>query len=91
VAGREVRTIEALASGGTLHAVQRAWVEEDVPQCGYCQAGQLMAAAALLARAPAPDDDDIRGITNLCRCGTYPRIRRAIVRASQLLQADRAP
>jgi isoquinoline 1-oxidoreductase subunit alpha len=78
-----VTTIEGLSPDGS-HPVQRAWVEEDVPQCGYCQAGQLMSAAALLATTPHPDDAQIdaamRG--NLCRCGTYPRIRRAIHRAA---------
>jgi isoquinoline 1-oxidoreductase alpha subunit len=82
--GREVLTIEGLGADG-LHAVQQAWIEEDVPQCGYCQAGQIMAAVALLERAPAPSDSDIAGLTNLCRCGTYPRIRRAIKRAAGLL------
>ncbi|MEO7963326.1 MAG: (2Fe-2S)-binding protein [Gemmatimonadaceae bacterium] len=84
IEGRRVKTIEGLARGESLHAVQRAWIEEDVPQCGYCQAGQLMAAAALLERTPVPTDDDILGLTNLCRCGTYPRIRRAIHRAAEI-------
>jgi isoquinoline 1-oxidoreductase alpha subunit len=85
VAGRRVTTIEGLG-GASLHAVQRAWIEEDVAQCGYCQAGQIMAAAALLARQPTPGDEDIARLTNLCRCGTYPRIRRAIRRAAALLR-----
>jgi isoquinoline 1-oxidoreductase alpha subunit len=89
VAGRQVTTIEGLA-GASLHAVQRAWIEEDVAQCGYCQAGQIMAAAALLSRHPAPDDMDIASLTNLCRCGTYPRIRRAIRRAAALLREESA-
>lgn len=89
--GREVQTIEGLASGDTLHAVQQAWIDEDVPQCGYCQAGQLMAAAALLARTPAPTDADINTLTNLCRCATYPRIRRAVARAAQRMRTERAP
>ena len=84
VDGRAVTTIEGLARGGRLHAVQRAWIEEDVPQCGYCQAGQIMAAADLLARHPEPTDADIAALTNLCRCGTYPRIRKAIRRAAAL-------
>ena len=79
----DVTTIEGLA-GADLHPLQRAWIEEDVAQCGYCQAGQIMAAADLLARNPNPGDDDIARVTNLCRCGTYPRIRRAIKRAAQL-------
>ena len=86
--GKSVRTIEALAAGGVLHAVQQAWIDEDVPQCGYCQAGQIMAAAALLARRPDPGDEDIAALPNLCRCGTYPRIRRAIRRAAVALRAD---
>jgi isoquinoline 1-oxidoreductase alpha subunit len=90
VAGRRVTTIEGLGAA-RLHAVQRAWIEEDVAQCGYCQAGQIMAAAALLARQPAPGDDDIASLTNLCRCGTYPRIRRAIRRAAALLREPPAP
>jgi len=84
--GREVRTIEGLAGkDGRLHALQQAWIAERVPQCGYCQAGQLMRAAALLAGDPQPSDADIiasmRG--NLCRCGTYDRIKRAIGRVSK--------
>jgi len=88
LSGKAVTTIEGLAADGELHAVQQAWIEEDVPQCGYCQAGQLMAAADLLARNSDPDDESIDGITNLCRCGTYPRIRRAIKRAATLLTSD---
>jgi isoquinoline 1-oxidoreductase subunit alpha len=81
--GRAITTIEGLSRDGS-HPLQRAWVEEDVPQCGYCQAGQLMSAAALLARTPRPTDADIDAAMagNLCRCGTYPRIRRAIHRAA---------
>lgn len=84
VAGREVVTIEGLAPEG-LNALQRAWIEEGVPQCGYCQAGQIMAAAALLAENPDPSDDDIdRALArNICRCGTYQRIRKAIHRVAQ--------
>ena len=85
--GRSVITIEGLADGDALHAVQQAWIEEDVPQCGYCQAGQIMAAADLLQRVADPDDGDIATITNICRCGTYPRIRKAIKRAAALRKA----
>ena len=85
-AAHEVTTIEGLASDG-LHPVQAAWIEEDVAQCGYCQAGQVVAAVDLLQRKPRPNDEDIATITNLCRCGTYPRIRRAILRASETMQA----
>jgi isoquinoline 1-oxidoreductase alpha subunit len=82
VVGQEVTTIEGL--GGT-HPVQEAWREGDVPECGYCQSGQIMAVAALLAKKPNPTDADItREITNLCRCGTYSRMRDAIHRAAQL-------
>lgn len=86
VAGKRVTTIEGLGAGKAEHAVQRAWQELNVPQCGYCQAGQLMSAAALLARNPAPADADIDAAMagNLCRCGTYVRIRAAIHRAAQL-------
>jgi isoquinoline 1-oxidoreductase alpha subunit len=69
--------------------VQRAWEDIDVPQCGYCQAGQIMAAVDLLKRKPRPGDDDIASITNLCRCGTYPRIRKAILRAAEAMQGDK--
>jgi isoquinoline 1-oxidoreductase alpha subunit len=88
LAGRRVTTIEGLAQGESLHAVQRAWIEEDVPQCGYCQAGQIMAAVDLLKRTPEPSVDDVNTITNLCRCGTYPRIRKAILRAAALMKAE---
>jgi isoquinoline 1-oxidoreductase alpha subunit len=82
VAGLDVTTIEGL--GGT-HPVQEAWREGDVPECGYCQSGQIMAVVALLAKKPNPTDADInREITNLCRCGTYSRMRDAIHRAAQL-------
>ena len=88
VEGREVSTIEGLATGDTLHAVQRAWVEGNVPQCGYCQSGQIMQAVALLRVNPDPDDDAIDAAmsANLCRCGTYARIRRAVHRAAQLMR-----
>ncbi len=88
VAGRAVTTIEGLARGGRLHPVQQAWIDEDVPQCGYCQAGQIMAAVDLLARKPQPSEADLAALTNLCRCGTYPRIRRAIRRAAAQLQGE---
>lgn len=89
VAGKAVSTIEGLAAtDGTLHPVQQAWLDEDVPQCGYCQAGQIMAAVDLLERHPNPSDQQINQISNLCRCGTYPRIRRAIKRASTLLAQE---
>ncbi len=87
MAGKSITTIEGIA-GEKLHAVQRAWIEEDVAQCGYCQAGQIMAAVDLLRRTPEPSDTDIAAIDNLCRCGTYPRIRRAIRRASALLREE---
>lgn len=84
VVGKPVRTIEGLASGDQLHVLQKAWVARQVPQCGYCQSGMLMAAAALLQRLPSPTDADIdAAITNLCRCGTYPRIRAAIHAAAE--------
>jgi isoquinoline 1-oxidoreductase alpha subunit len=86
LAGRRVTTIEGLGQDG-LHAVQKAWIEEDVPQCGYCQAGQIMAAVALLERVPDPAPADVDTITNLCRCGTYVRIRRAIARAAREMKA----
>jgi isoquinoline 1-oxidoreductase alpha subunit len=79
VQGQSITTIEGLASGTARHAVQQAWIEHQVPQCGYCQSGMIMAAAALLAKNSNPTDQDIdTEITNLCRCGTYERIRRAI-------------
>ncbi len=79
-----VTTIEGLADGETLDAVQQAWIDEQVPQCGYCQSGQIMSAYALLEETPEPSDDDIDAAMagNLCRCGTYPRIRAAIKRAA---------
>ncbi len=85
VAGKNVTTIEGLSPDST-HAVQRAWIENDVPQCGYCQSGQIMSAAALLARNPQPSDADIDQFMsgNVCRCGTYQRIRAAIHRAAML-------
>jgi len=86
--GASIITIEGLADGERLHAVQEAWIEEDVAQCGYCQAGQIMAAVAFLKEVANPTDDDIdRGIDNLCRCGSYYRIRKAIKLAAQKLQS----
>ena len=83
-AGKRVTTIEGLSSSRS-HAVQRAWIAEDVPQCGYCQSGQIMAAVALLKQNPKPTDADINNnMTNICRCGTYLRIRQAIHRAAEL-------
>lgn len=85
VAGRKVVTIEGLGSKAAPHPLQAAWIAEQVPQCGYCQSGMLMAAAALLERKPRPTDADIdEAITNLCRCGTYQRVRAAIKRAAGL-------
>ena len=86
-----VVTIEGIGDSENLHAVQKAWIEEQVPQCGYCQSGQIMAAVALLAENPAPTDDDINdAMTNLCRCGTYPRIRAAIKRAAEMTKSQEA-
>jgi isoquinoline 1-oxidoreductase alpha subunit len=80
--GREVVTIEGLAKGGNLSAVQQAWLDEDVVQCGYCQSGMIMSVAALIARTPTMSEEELMAsLTNLCRCGTYPRIKRAILRA----------
>lgn len=88
--GKRVTTIEGLSQNRS-HAVQRAWIELDVPQCGYCQSGQIMSAAALLRDNPRPSDAEIDAAMagNICRCGTYPRIRRAIHRAADLLPPDR--
>ncbi len=84
VTGKEVITIEGLSPDGR-HPVQQAWISENVPQCGYCQPGQIMTAAALLARNPSPDDKEIDNALsgNICRCGTYQRIRRAVHRAAK--------
>ena len=86
--GKDVLTIEGLASpDGKLHPVQAAWVAEDVPQCGYCQSGMIMAVSDILAKNPSPTDEDIdRELTNICRCGTYPRIRAAIHAAAAMLK-----
>ena len=79
VEGKKITTIEGLAAGGTLHKVQKAWIDHDVPQCGYCQSGMIMAVAALLKDKPKPTDADIDAtITNICRCGTYQQVRQAI-------------
>jgi isoquinoline 1-oxidoreductase subunit alpha len=85
VGAKRITTIEGLAPAGRLHPVQAAWIEEDVPQCGYCQAGQILTAVSLLATTPQPSDDDIREMmsNNLCRWGTYLRIRRAVRRAAR--------
>ena len=83
-AGKKITTIEGLASGNTLHKVQKAWLDHDVPQCGFCQAGMIMAAAALLAEKPKPTDADIdAAITNICRCGTFQEVRAAIHTAAK--------
>ena len=90
-AGKRVRTIESLGTPQQPHALQKAWVAHQVPQCGYCQSGMLMAAAALLAKNPNPNDADIdAAMTNICRCGTYPRIREAIRSAARELRGSAA-
>jgi isoquinoline 1-oxidoreductase alpha subunit len=88
VAGKKITTIEGLSADGS-HPVQKAWAELDVVQCGYCQSGQIMSAAALLTKVPTPSDADIDQALsgNLCRCGTYPRIRAAVHRAAELSKA----
>lgn len=87
-AGAAITTIEGLSADGA-HPVQLAWKEFDVPQCGYCQSGMIMAAVALLQRTPAPTDEDIdNGVTNACRCGTYHRVRQAIHRAAALMSGS---
>lgn len=89
VAGKSLTTIEGLASAEKLHPVQQAWIDEQVPQCGYCQPGMIMSVSAFLHENPEPDDEAInRSITNICRCGTYPRIRKAIHRAAKTARAD---
>ncbi|HHS95195.1 MAG TPA: (2Fe-2S)-binding protein [Phaeodactylibacter sp.] len=83
---KDITTIEGLASNGNLHPVQQAWMEEVVPQCGYCQPGFMMATTALLQANPQPSDEDIdQNIVNVCRCGTYYRIRKAIHRAAEIM------
>jgi len=93
VDGASIVTIEGLAAPHELHPVQQAWLEENVPQCGYCQAGQIMTTVMLLRRIPEPTDDDIDAAlsANLCRCGTYPRIRRAVHRAAALAKQTTKP
>lgn len=87
-ADRAITTIEGLSEDAS-HPVQQAWVELDTPQCGYCQSGMIMAAAALLEDKPKPTDEDINArITNICRCGTYPRVRKGIHRAAAIASAD---
>ena len=82
--GKKITTIEGLAANGTLHKVQKAWVDHEVPQCGYCQAGMIMAVAALLKGKPKPTDADIdASITNICRCGTFQQVREAIHAAAK--------
>ncbi|MFT4734655.1 MAG: isoquinoline 1-oxidoreductase alpha subunit [Algoriphagus sp.] len=87
---QKITTIEGIGSEETLHAVQDAWVEEQVPQCGYCQSGQIMSAVALLEQTPKPTEEDVTGYMNgnLCRCGTYDRIKKAINRASGQLSTE---
>jgi len=86
VAGKEISTIESLEQA-ELHPVQQAWIDHQVPQCGYCQSGMIMATTALLAEKPDPPDDDIdAAITNICRCGTYARIRKAIHAAAKTMR-----
>ncbi len=90
VDGASITTIEGLSDGETLHPVQQAWVDEDVAQCGYCQAGQIMAVAAMLEETPNPSDEDIdQQLTNICRCGTYYRLRKAVHHAAALRKEDR--
>jgi isoquinoline 1-oxidoreductase alpha subunit len=84
VEGKQITTIEGLAQNGVLHKVQQAWIDHDVPQCGYCQAGMIMAVAALLQQKPKPTDEDINSeITNICRCGTFQQVREAIHAAAK--------
>jgi len=90
--GRKIQTIEGLGTAGKPHPLQTAWITEQVPQCGYCQSGMLMAAAALLERKPKPTDVDIdEAMSNLCRCGTYQRVRAAIRRAAGMRSAPAVP
>ena len=87
--GKKITTIEGIGAEGQLSAVQRAWIQEQVPQCGYCQSGMIMAAEALLNNTPDPTDEDIdQAMTNICRCGTYQRIREAIKLAAKMRQED---
>ena len=90
LAGKRITTIEGLADADKLHPVQQAWIDEDAILCGYCQPGWIMAAVELLSRKSQPSDADIDRITNLCRCGSYPRIRRAIHRAAKAMRGKHA-
>ena len=91
LAGKKIATIEGLAPGGRMHAVQRAWLEAEVPQCGYCQPGMIMAVTALLQQKPDPTDAEIdTAITNICRCSTYARVRPAIHAAARAMKAAKA-
>jgi len=82
--GKQITTIEGLAENGALHRVQKAWIEHDVPQCGYCQSGMIMAVAALLKDKPKPTDADIdASVTNICRCGTFQQVRTAVHAAAE--------
>lgn len=88
VAGMVITTIEGMPQDGGLHPIQQAWIDEQVPQCGYCQPGMIMAVSAMLKETPEPSDAQIsEQITNVCRCGTYPRIRKAIHRAAKAMSA----
>jgi isoquinoline 1-oxidoreductase alpha subunit len=88
IGDQPITTIEGLAKDGVLHPLQQAWIDENVPQCGYCQAGQIMMAVALIAQRPDPTDEDIDAAlsANLCRCGTYPRIRKAVRRGAAVMR-----
>jgi isoquinoline 1-oxidoreductase alpha subunit len=89
VAGASITTIEGLAKDGVLHPVQQAWLDQQVPQCGYCQSGMIMAVSALLSQRPNPTDEDIdAAITNICRCGTFARVRRAIQSLARAQDAE---
>jgi isoquinoline 1-oxidoreductase alpha subunit len=90
LAGRKITTVESLMQNGRLHPVQQAWIDHDVPQCGYCQSGMMMAAVALLAENPKPTDADIdAALTNICRCGSYQRVRAAVHTAANRLRSGR--
>ena len=89
-ANRKITTIEGLSSDGKAHRVQQAWIDHQVPQCGYCQSGMIMAATALLAAKPHPSDEDIaQGLTNICRCGTYPRVKKAMRSLAEVKSASK--
>lgn len=92
VANKKITTIEGVGDESSLHAVQQAWIEEQVPQCGYCQSGQIMSAVSLIATKPKPTDEDIDNAMsgNICRCGTYQRIRKAIHRASEIATTQKS-